>query len=446
MKTHKITDALSRLLQPIFFAPALVIGALLKVTNFIRKNVRPSHKKEAAISLDNRLLQYGGYGLLKWLGVSVLTVIVGIGLSAALIGACLYPFLALAFWFKGRPVSDLKHYYARMVIPMIAFSQLGGRSDPHFYVQSTLDKEIQLKDAFGQDVFIDHELFLPQDKENIKGVILYGNNSGALYDQSRSEFRHYSEQGFAVVGFNTRGSGYSSGKLCHLSEMTEDADAIYQAVIQQFPDKQIIFRSHSLGTFALLPLAIRIHQKSEQNNTPECQRPKVFIDRGIYSIPLFVLSASWRFTGPIGVLLSLPILGILKLLGLNEHIGQSLQAIPASHLEYQSIQAKSSGSQHSTHDGFLGAASIYEHPVLKARRKAEISTEKSVDPRQKQPHRLRRKLQTSGTFGGHFVPPNEGASFSPPFTYLAESSSQNRKQTPFDDLLGCITMSPSVRP
>jgi alpha-beta hydrolase superfamily lysophospholipase len=126
-----------------------------------------------------------------------------------------------------------------------------------------------------------HGLWLPQPDANAP-VLLYLH--GARYDVrgSAPRMRRMHELGFAVLGVDYRGFGRSSTGLPSEAMAAEDAQAAWDWLARQYPDRRRFIFGHSLGGAIAVQLASEVRDEAG-----------VIVEGSFTSIPDVVSSFRW---------------------------------------------------------------------------------------------------------------------------------------------------------
>jgi uncharacterized protein len=126
-----------------------------------------------------------------------------------------------------------------------------------------------------------HGLWLPQADPNAP-VLLYLH--GARYDVrgSAPRMRRMHELGFAVLGVDYRGFGRSSPGLPSEAMAAEDAQAAWDWLAQQYPDRRRFIFGHSLGGAIAVNLASEVGDEAG-----------VIVEGSFTSIPDVVSTFRW---------------------------------------------------------------------------------------------------------------------------------------------------------
>lgn len=126
-----------------------------------------------------------------------------------------------------------------------------------------------------------HGLWLPQPDANAP-VLLYLH--GARYDVrgSAPRMRRMHELGFAVLGVDYRGFGRSSAGLPSEAMAAEDAQAAWDWLARQYPDRRRFIFGHSLGGAIAVQLASAVRDEAG-----------VIVEGSFTSIPDVVSSFRW---------------------------------------------------------------------------------------------------------------------------------------------------------
>tara|TARA_R110002049_G_scaffold216946_2_gene388375 strand:- start:6569 stop:7372 length:804 start_codon:yes stop_codon:yes gene_type:complete len=104
--------------------------------------------------------------------------------------------------------------------------------------------------------------------ERPKGLIFYLHGNAENVKYYGEEIQHLTELGYDIFLYDYRGFGKSTGKIKREREMQRDAKYIYQQLIKEYPEQNVVIYGYSLGTGIASRLASNNNPKALVLETP----------------------------------------------------------------------------------------------------------------------------------------------------------------------------------